>query len=225
MAISFVMPKNVVAQIMEFGVTGGLSYYVGDINPGKQFNQSSLGLGGVIRYYDNLRWAFRFQYSNMNLQADDNTGFFEPAEMSFVSKVNDFSLIAEFNFFDYWTGSKQNFITPYIFAGVSLFTYNTANTEGEHLISGTSASIPFGLGIKYSLTNRIGITLEWRMHKSLNDKIDNVEDISYEDFYGNENTLRFSYKRDWYSMLGLSVVYRFNLPKKTVCNSGIKPRK
>ena len=87
-AMMFFSPKKVDAQIIEVGVTGGLSYYNGDLNPGKQFYNNGLALGGVLRYYDNMRWAFRFQYSNMSLQAADETGYYVPAKDSFTSKVS-----------------------------------------------------------------------------------------------------------------------------------------
>lgn len=229
LAVSFVMPKKVNAQIMEVGATGGMSYYVGDMNPGKQFYQNDLAFAALIRFYDNLRWAFRFQYTNINLQGSDKTGFYSPVKESFVSKVNDFSLIAEFNFFDYWTGSNVDFITPYIFAGFSVFDYKTTNLENITLSNGTSFSIPFGVGVKYSLTKRIGMTLEWKMNKSFDDNIDNIKDNFYTEYIVNgdleREKLPLAYRCDWYGMLGFSVVYRFNLPKKVTCNSGIKTRR
>ena len=63
LALSLLMPKEANSQIMEVGATGGLSYYIGDINPSKHFNQSEIGFGASLRYYQNLRWAFRFLYS------------------------------------------------------------------------------------------------------------------------------------------------------------------
>ena len=91
-----------------------------------------------------------------------------------------------------------------------------------------SFSIPFGVGVKYSLTQRIGLTLEWRMHKSFDDNIDSITDNYYATESNGEvkqKTMPLAYKCDWYSMLGLSIVYRFNLPKRDACNSGIKTRK
>ena len=230
MAISFVLPKKVDAQIIEVGATGGLSYYIGDINPGKQFSQNDLALGGLIRYYDNLRWAFRFQYSNIGLNVADKTGFYEPVKEPFKSKINDFSFISEFNFFDYWTGSERNFITPYLLAGFSVFNYKTiSQIDAAKILSNDgSFSIPFGVGVKYSLTQRIGLTLEWRMHKSFDDNIDSITDNYYATESNGEvkqKTMPLAYKCDWYSMIGLSIVYRFNLPKRDACNSGIKTRK
>lgn len=247
LAMSFLMNVKVDAQIIEVGATGGLSYYIGDINPKKHFSQNELGLGAVVRYYQNFRWAFRFQYSNMNLTSSDAMSAFRPERnLSFNSTINDFALLAEFNFFDYWTGSNRNYITPYIFAGISYFTYNTSmpemtedtafdpsgdffsNEEYESIPRGSNFSIPFGIGLKYSLFKRVGVALEWRMHKTFTDEIDKIIDnYSYEivtDQSGTEKTVYrkepVGYKCDWFSMLSLSVTYRFNLPRKDACYSG-----
>lgn len=229
---SFVMPKNVKSQIMEVGVSGGLSYYIGDINPSKHFLQSRLALGGSVRYYQSLRWAFRLQYSNMNLTSSDQVVGFRPERnLDFVSNVNDIAIMAEFNFMDYWTGSKRDVFTPYIFAGVSFMTFKSTSVAGVPLqpqhsegvdYSNYSWSIPFGMGVKYSMTRRIGVTLEWRIHKAFTDYIDDIHGY-YEDKpwlqRGNGDSSFFGYNCDWYSMLGLTISYRFNLPKKDVCHS------
>lgn len=231
LALSLLMPKEVNSQIMEVGATGGISYYIGDINPSKHFNQSEIGFGASLRYYQNLRWAFRFQYSILNLTSSDELVAFRPERnLAFNSVVNDFAFIAEFNFFNYWTGSKKERITPYIFAGVSLMSFNSTDLEGNVLqpqknegveYGNISWSIPFGLGVKYSISKRLGVTLEWRMHKTFTDYIDDIEGY-YKDKpemqRGNGNSHAFGYNNDWYGILGLTLSYRFNLPSRTVCH-------
>lgn len=245
--------KKSQAQIIEIGATAGMSYYIGDINPKSHFNQSKLGLGALVRYYQNMRWAFRFQYSNLNLTSSDAVVGFRPERgLSFTNNINDFALLAEFNFFDYWTGSNRNYITPYIFAGVSVFTFNPCAEDGTELrplsTEGTeygnvAFSVPFGIGLKYSVFKRVGMILEWRIHKTFTDYIDDVsgnypeynnQDASaYNSVYidpsgqmkpgmqrGNGETGGIGYNCDWFSMLSLSVVYKFNLPKKENCHSG-----
>jgi hypothetical protein len=221
LAVLFIMPKKADAQIIEVGASAEMSYYIGDLNPQKHFSQSQFGFGAVVRYYDNLRWAFRLQYSHYNLQSTDQVNF-GPNKGEFNNAINDIAVLAEFNFFDYWTGSKQNFISPYIFGGVSLFNYYynqpTNNSEyGTEKSNNISFSIPFGVGVKYSMTKRLGTTLEWRMHKLMTDKIDEVS-FSDKDMY------KFGYNNDWIGTLELSLVYRFNLPRKDACHSGIKAR-
>ena len=225
------MPKSLKSQIVEVGATGGLSYYIGDINPSKHFLQSELAYGASLRYYQSLRWAFRLQYSRFNLTSSDEVVGSRPERnLSFQSKVDDISFIAEFNFFDYWTGSNRDFITPYIFAGVSFLTFNSTDFQGNVLSSQQnegvsyntySWSIPFGLGVKYSLTKRLGATLEWRMHKTFTDYIDDIEGYYLdrpEMQRGNGDSHVFGYNCDWYGILGFTISYKFNLPKKTVCH-------
>ena len=224
LAFSFLMPKSVSSQIMEVGATGSLPYYVGDLNPNKHFSDIQPSFGVVLRYYQNLRWAFRFQYSHYNLQMhptdeiiDQMPVYGDETQFQFPinQRMNDFALLAEFNFFDYWTGSKKDYVTPYIFAGLSCFNY--AAKENPTEIRGFDFSLPFGAGVKYGVAKRLGMTLEWRMNKTFNDDIDNVNDIS-DDF-------NFGYDNDWIGTLELSIVYSFNLPKKVNCNSGITIRK
>lgn len=226
LVLSLVMPKNLKSQIVEVGATGGVSYYLGDINPGKHFSQSKMALGGSVRYYQNLRWAFRLQYSGFNLKTSDKKAAYMPErDKGFSSTVNDLALIAEFNFFDYWTGSTSDFISPYIFAGVSVLKHNSVNAEdvategnngqnGEEMLryDSFSWSVPFGVGVKYSLTKRLGATLEWRIHKTFTDYIDCLDQHE-----GVEDLHVMGYGCDWYSILGLTISYRFNLPKKVDC--------
>ncbi len=223
LALSFLMPKSVSSQIMEVGATGSLPYYVGDLNPDKHFSNVQPSFGAALRYYQNLRWAFRFQYSHYNLHIQPTDEIIEQVPAYGDDKqyrfpinqgVNDFAFLTEFNFFDYWTGSKKNYITPYIFAGLSCFSY-AAKESPE--IRGFDFSFPFGAGVKYSVAKRFGMTLEWRMNKTFNDDIDNINDIS-DDF-------KFGYDNDWIGTLELSIVYSFNLPRKVNCHSGITTRK
>lgn len=237
------------AQVMEIGVSGGLTYYIGDINPGKHFLQNELGLGMQLKYYQNSRWAFRFQYTNLNVKSSDEKANYRPErELNFKTEINDFSLMAEFNFFDYWTGSQRNFISPYIFAGISVFHFNPKSFDGTELhklkteginYSLWSFSVPFGLGVKYSIGKRIGLTVEWRMYKAFTDYIDDVHGTypeksamlnginysdpteSYESGMQRGDSLEKSFG-DWFSFLGLSVSYRFTLPKSKKCDVDVK---
>jgi len=75
------------------------------------------------------------------------------------------------------------------------------------------ATIPFGLGVKYNLNKRIGIGLEFGMHKSFSDKLDDLDDpqsymnsdvdppvkVEYTDYWHNN---------DWSSYLGIQLVYK-----------------
>lgn len=204
-------------QTLEIGPFGGITTYQGDINPLKFFNQFGYDYGGLVRYNYDTRWSFRFAYTHALLKGSDQKAGWRPErDLGFQTTVNDFALVAEFNFFDYYTGRREASISPYFFAGISFLKFaahpyvdditklydkagivapdgqqsQNPNVVNEYdsickafatafgkkavLGSDNSFSIPFGIGCKMSLTKNIGVTLEWRMHYTLNDGLDNV---------------------------------------------------
>ncbi len=244
--------KMVCGQVIEVGLSVGLSYYMGDINPKMPLRQSSLGLGAVVRYYGGTRWAFRLSYSYLNLHGDDAVSNYMPERgLAFKTTAHDVSIVAEFNFFDYFTGSKRSYISPYIFGGISGFYFNPKALDGTPLsniptdvedygsvsngpkYSNWSASVPFGVGVKYSAGKKVGLALEWRMHLTFTDWIDDCHayypekiDSPYID-PGNlaGNGMQYiqrgnRHDTDWFGYLNFSIVYKFVLPGNDDCNPG-----
>ena len=192
---------------LEIGPHVGISYYMGDINPCLPFAQSDLQYGGLVRFnYDN-RWTFRFDYSRAKVKASDEVIQWRPErDLSFMTKINDFSLMAEFNFIEYYTGNPKRNISPYIFGGISVFQYTPYAEVGGTLINlreqqteaplGSDAkwyerltyksmpvgfSIPFGFGVKCSVSRHMAATLEWRMQKTFTDYLDDVATVYPDD--------------------------------------------
>lgn len=179
-------------QTIEVGPHFGASSYIGELNTWrnldqwkwKEFNQFNYDWGVLARYNYDSRWAFRFDYTRGNIRACDSIAAWRPeALLNFQSTVNDFSLLVEFNFLDYYTGHVTNVISPYIFGGISAFTFNTkaftkdVTIDTVSLQKGFSMSIPFGIGCKISLTNHLAASLEWRMHYTFSDGLDNVNGL------------------------------------------------
>lgn len=251
----FLAPKEVHSQIIEVGGSVGLSYYMGDINPVKPFNQSQMGLGVLVRYYNDTRWAFRLAYSNLQLNGSDKSSNYRPERgLSFNTKVNDVALIAEFNFLDYFTGSKRHGLSPYLFGGFSVFNFNPKADDGTELYNVLTdvensdgqlsdgeakykkfaTSIPFGIGLKYSLGKKLGVAVEWRWDYTFTDWLDDCHayypetNNEYSD-PGNflegsgENCMNIQrgnkYDRDWFGYLNVSLVYKFVLPRGKDCNT------
>lgn len=182
----------------ELGLFGGGSYYVGDLNPYKHFIQTDVAYGALLRYHIDPRWAVKASVSRGNLLADDEvTGANAGRQLSFESSLTDVSAILELNFLDYITGSTRDIMAPYIFAGVSFFTFNPRaggmdlneiGTEGQHTgYDGREPydlygfAIPFGFGFKYSINKRLGLGLEWGMRKTFTDYLDDVSTTYYLD--------------------------------------------
>ena len=187
---------------LEVGPHGGVSYYMGDLNPKIPFAQARLQYGGVVRYNYNNRWTFRFDYSHATVKASDEVVGWRPERgLNFTTKINDFSLVAEFNFLEYYTGNPKRNVSPYIFGGFSVFQYTPFAEVGGQMVKlrdyatepapedvkwyeilttksmPVGFSIPFGLGVKLSLSKHMAATVEWRMQKTFTDYLDDVATV------------------------------------------------
>ena len=240
-----------------------MGYYMGDLNPTLPFAQAQLQYGGLVRFnYDN-RWTFRFDYSRVTVTADDTKLSWRPERgLNFTSKINDFSLVAEFNFLEYYTGNPKKNVSPYIFGGISVFQYTVFANVGDQFVnlsdyategpepadakwydkmfgktSPVGISIPFGMGVKFSLSRHMAATVEWRMQKTFTDYLDDVATVypeqhaTYTDQNGEVYDLTDptgnylagqqrgnSAFNDWFGMARVSLTWKFNLPDGRGCN-------
>jgi hypothetical protein len=184
------------AQTAEVGFFGGLSYYLGDINPGIHFLMSKPAYGALARVNLDTRWTVKLNYYRGEVKGDDKTGKTNPdRNLRFESKISDIAVTGEFNFYDYMTGSRKNTLTPYIFGGIGVVIFNptaggvklkSVGTEGQQIgfdgrkpYSLVAFTIPFGVGFKYSLNRRFSVTGEWGMRKTFTDYLDDVSTTYY----------------------------------------------
>jgi len=186
------------SQTAEVGVFGGLTYYLGDINPGIHFLMSKPAYGFLARVNLDSRWTVKGNYYTGTIRGDDRTGRTNSLRnLNFESKIRDISGTVEFNFFDYMTGSRKNILTPYIFGGIGMVIFNPVSngvrlkdvgTEGQNIgfdgrepYNLVAFTIPFGIGFKYSLNRRFSVTGEWGLRKSFTDYLDDVSTTYYLD--------------------------------------------
>ena len=187
---------------LEVGPHAGVSYYMGDLNPMIPFAMSQLEYGGVVRFNYNNRWTFRADYAYATVKASDEVIQWRPERgLNFTSKIHDASFVAEFNFLEYYTGNPKKNVSPYIFGGISVFYYTAFAQVADTLIdlsdhqtepipdepnwrdkafgktSPIGVSIPFGFGVKLSLSQHMAATVEWRMQKTLTDYLDDVATV------------------------------------------------
>jgi hypothetical protein len=240
------------AQTAEVGLFGGLSYYIGDLNPGIHFLASKPAYGVLARVNLDSRWVVKANAYRGRIKGDDSRGQKnELRGLKFESKITDIALTAEFNFFDYYTGSRKNVLTPYIFAGIGMTIFNpTADgvelrglgTEGQNVsfdgrkpYNLITVSIPFGIGLKYSVNRRLCLSAEWGLRKSFSDYLDDVSQTYYLDASQinpsdpaqllSDPTLQHKpmqergdpTNNDWYNFTGVSITYKFRLYNKNKC--------
>ncbi|MDA3780727.1 MAG: DUF6089 family protein [Bacteroidales bacterium] len=192
----------------EIGLFLGSSYYNGDINKSKQFYSPAIAYGIHYKYNVDTRISARVGLFYGGLSAnglDFNDITPQAKNTTFSSKVVDFNVLIEFNFFRYdsWgfiDRNTENF-SPYVFTGI-----------GGYWIFGGQGftnpiSIPFGLGIKYNIFDRLTLGMEWSFRKTFNDNIDMVENIT------DTNNIPIIHNDDWFSFCGVFVTYSINREK------------
>lgn len=199
-----VFSQLVVAQSKtEFGVFLGTSYYQGDINKSKLFYSPSMSYGIIVKYNFNkhLSTSLKGIYGSLKgADADFNESYNSLRNASFSTKLIDLSALIEFNFLPYTSSGyiKKNNerFTPFIFVGIgSYFLFGSGGFENP-------ITIPFGLGIKYNIFERLTFGLEWSYHKTFNDKIDGVINIQ------DDNNTPAIHNDDWYSFCGVFLTYK-----------------
>ncbi|MCF6169513.1 MAG: DUF6089 family protein [Bacteroidales bacterium] len=194
---------------LEVGLFGGGSYYLGEMNPAIPFVNSQLAYGVLARYNINNRTALKFSYSRGTIKGvDPQPARIVPQDYSFSSAVNDISFVGEFNWWDYFTGSKKSFFTPFIFGGVAYY-FSDLNS---------GISIPFGFGLKYSISERLGLGFEWGMRKTFSDYLDGVNATEYQNGISTGDSDKTA-TWDWYNFTGVTLTYKFILQNKHKCNN------
>jgi hypothetical protein len=170
-----------------------MANYQGDLKAASiSFAQPRLlvSLGGRYDFTDHL--SARTYFTLTGLKADDKNGTasMKTRNLNFTTKVFDWELAAQYNFFSF----NDKWWTPYVFAGIGAFhfnpyTYDSAgaktylrplSTEGEGFVPGvknyklTQFAIPVGFGAEYSLNEDMRLGLEFGYRKTFTDYIDDV---------------------------------------------------
>lgn len=196
----------VLAQKNEFGVGLGGFNYAGDLMRGYHVENVKPGiLGYYKRNIDNIFSARASLTGGMISGTDDNPidPFAQNRNASFQSFIVEVAGMMEYNFLDYKAEHVQIRWSPYLFLGISGFTF----FGGDQELNGSSTvqlAIPFGGGFKYAINPNITLNLEIGIRKLFFDRLDGYSDgdITNKNYqYGNK------YDQDWYNFIGFSVSY------------------
>lgn len=186
------------------GLFAGGSYYIGDINPNKHFQNTQFAGGILARYNFNHRSALRLGFTMGSINADDSRSssrWQQQRNLQFQSQVQELALLFEFNFLDFTIGGEgsQRF-SPFIFFGLGAFRFNPEaklnndnialqplGTEGQELEGGASSekykriqpTIPLGIGAKAAVGKLFCVGIEWGMRKTFTDYLDDVSTTYY----------------------------------------------
>ena len=169
---------NACAQEWEFGLQGGSSGYMGDLNPENPLAFNDWSAAAFAKYNFNHTWGLRGNFAYANLFAYDGYSRFEQRRnrnLGFLGAVKEAALLVDFNFFKWLPQRGRIVYTPYIFAGIGGISFNPKwylpyvagetpqkvnlrdmQTEYDAVhnpqpYAKYAISVPFGAGFKYNL--------------------------------------------------------------------------
>jgi opacity protein-like surface antigen len=186
------------AQDVHINLFAGSANYSGDLQSRSiTFDQAlfTIGLGVAYEYSDKLMLRAGVHYAQLNAQDQyqENT-LRRLRNLSFATNLWEGHVAGEFHFL----GMADRVFSPYIMGGIAVFNYNPyayapvsaggqkvflrpLSTEGQGLTglnkptySLTQFAIPFGIGVRMKLTDRIGVGAEFGYRKTFTDYIDDV---------------------------------------------------
>jgi hypothetical protein len=181
----------------EFGVTVGAAHYFGDLNTRAGLNRPKPAIGIFFRKqfgnYVGMRIAGRYAqvgYSDVYSKND----YQRTRNLSFNSNLFEFAIQGDFNFFKYIPNDPDHSFTPYVTLGLGLFTYDpytyyngekvflrplgtegqTGGFDGRKEYNTMALCIPFGVGIKYSINEKMNLSIEVCQRFTTTDYLDDV---------------------------------------------------
>jgi len=191
--------QNSIVQEGEFGIGLGAAHYFGDLNTRAKLNRPKLAAGLFFRKnfgnYIAMRVAGTFSQLGYSDVYNTHNEYMHRRNLSFNTKIWELGLQGDFNFYRFLPGEPDFRFTPYVTFGVSAFNYDPyaylngekyflrqVGTEGQNVdslgrrpYSSMAFAFPFGVGIKYSLNERINIGFEI-VHRFTN--TDYLDDVS-----------------------------------------------
>ena len=179
------------AQNFHVNLFAGASNYQGDLQDKRfTFSQSHLAGGVGVSYDLTDKFSVRSGITLGKISADDKYGRNSLRNLNFTSNLTEVNLGLEY----YITRLEDHALTPYVFGGIALYHFNPyttdtsgtkyflkpLSTEGEGFVEGrnnyslTQFAIPFGGGVKLSLSENINVGLELGLRKLFTDYLDDV---------------------------------------------------
>jgi hypothetical protein len=184
-------------------MVGGM-YYLGDLNPMKQFYNTQPAAGLIYRFNVHSRLSIRGNFIYGNVGANDaqsSSLLLKNRNLNFKTSIFELAGGVEFNYLPFEIGHDKYKGTAYLLAELGVFHMNPKTsfngedialqplgTEGQGTIlssknnySLTQLCVPIGAGVRMTLGKRASLNVEFGLRKTFTDYLDDVHANSFVD--------------------------------------------
>ncbi len=182
----------------DYGILGGVSSYLGDINPSRLMYSPMPAAGVFYRYNLHPRHSLRASLLAGGLRGNDldfNNTFQITRGASFSGITGELAVQFEFNFLPFTTAGKLWDWSPYLAAGAGVAVINSTAFSVQPVI-------PFSAGIKFNIYKNMGLEAEYGFRKTFYDNFDGLKDMVDPADYG------WLHNNDWYSFAGIAFTWK-----------------
>lgn len=182
----------------DYGIFGGVSSYIGDINPSRLMYDPLPAAGIFYRYNLHPRHALRADIFVGGIRGNDldfDNAFQRTRAASFSGITGEIAVQFEFNFLPYTTEGRLWDWTPYFAAGIGAAFINSTEFSVQPVI-------PFSGGFKVNIYKNMGLEVEYGFRKSFYDNFDGLKDMVDPADYSWLNN------NDWYSFAGIGLTWK-----------------
>ena len=196
------------AQAPEIGLRVGGAVYSGDLYPGEIRLENSLPAAAFFyRHRLHQSLALRADLLVGALKGSDEAPLdilAEKRNRSFHTLFGEISFSVEYYFFAPPSPYARIKPEPYVFVGLGGMFFSGHEENPSSDFNQFQPTVPFGAGLKLSLSQSIGIGIQASLHKTFFDYLDNVSASTFKEkdyAYGDLHST------DWYYSLGISLSY------------------
>jgi hypothetical protein len=182
----------------EVGVSVGAAFYFGDLNNRTQFNRPKPSMSVSFRkaFGDYLGAKVSASYAQLGYSdIYSNNEYQRRRNLSFNTNIWELAASADFHFFRFNPGQDANAFSPYLTLGVGVVAFDPytfykgtkvflrpLNTEGQGSAAypdrkpynTMAVVIPFGLGFKYNINQKLNFFVEVNHRFTNTDYLDDV---------------------------------------------------
>lgn len=211
------------AQTYEIGGMIGGANYIGDVGKTTYINPSTLAVGGIIKWNRSNRHAFRASLLIANINGDDaksGNSRREQRGYSFENTIKELSIGLEYTFWEFDVHSQEAISTPYLYTGLTTFSYSALAKDERNKITkydnAISFAIPMVVGYKASVGRNAMVGFEIGARYTFTDNLDGSNPVKGK---ADDESLKFGNvnSNDWYVFTGITVTFAFGR-KPCYCN-------